>query len=68
MSRCQIKVTITRVFDAEFDDAHAAANMFRTLEEDRQTAVLNGATGGGWKVQLASETHSVEPLRAGEPQ
>lgn len=68
MSHCQIKVTITRVFDAEFEDPPAASNMFKTLEEDLQVAVLNGATGGGWKVRLAQESHAVEPVCVGEPQ
>jgi hypothetical protein len=62
VKRCRIEVTITKVFEAEFEDTSAAARMFKTLEADRQLAVLAGASGEGWKVRQASEQHSVQPL------
>ncbi len=61
MNRCRIKVTITKIFKAEFEDTHAASRMYRTLERGQNVAVLTGMSGEGWTVKQENESHSVEP-------
>ena len=64
---CKLKVTITKIFEAEFDDTLAASRMFKTLESDRSISALTGTSGDGWAVRQTSEKHSVESDRDNEP-
>jgi hypothetical protein len=61
MKRCKIMVTITKFFEAEFEDTLAASNMFRTLERDPDIGVLSSSSGRGWKVSHKGTTHTVRP-------
>lgn len=56
-----IKVTITKIFEVEFDDTLAASRMYKTMEQDRQIGVLRGASGDGWSARETVSRHTVEP-------
>jgi len=60
MRRRKIKVVITKIFEAEFEDA-AAPDMFRTLERDRDIGVMSSSSGVGWRVNHKGTTHVVNP-------
>jgi hypothetical protein len=64
MRKIQLKVTITKIFDAEFEGTRAAERMLKTLEEDRYIGVLTATSSSeGWQVRQRSVSHSVEPIR-----
>ncbi|HSX22422.1 MAG TPA: hypothetical protein VLE97_06555 [Gaiellaceae bacterium] len=64
--KVKLKVTITKIFEAEFDDALAASRMFKTLERDPQIGALTGTSGEGWSVRQVNERHGVESLAGRE--
>ena len=65
--KVKLKVTITKIFEAEFDDTPAASRMFKALEHDRQIGALTGTSGEGWRVRQIDERHGVESLAGRDP-
>ena len=65
--KVKLKVTITKIFEAEFDDTLAASRMFKTLERDPRIGALTGTSGEGWSVRQIHERHSVESLAGRDP-
>jgi hypothetical protein len=54
---CKIKVVVTLMLEATFEDTLAAANMFKTLEQDANPSTIRGMTGDRWSI------HADGPLR-----
>lgn len=66
MNKAKLKITITKIFEADVDGAQANADMIKTLEGDRFIGTLTGASGGGWTARQTSEERVIETVQVTE--
>jgi hypothetical protein len=61
--KMQIKVTVTRVYDAEFDNTLVASQMFKELERDPNPTTIEGRTdsgaAGSWRIRACRDAKHV---------
>lgn len=67
MSKMKIKVTVTRVYEAEFADVLAASAMFKHLEHDANPTTIEGCSGDRWNIRACPGARlvAVEPVKEG---
>ena len=52
MKHCKIKVTVTRIYEADFEDTLACAKMFKALEQDRNHTTIENMSGDRWALRV----------------
>lgn len=63
MKRCRLKITVTRYYDAEFEDTLAASEMIKALESDPHPTSQSGITTGRWKITAVHSQPQVVSVR-----
>lgn len=67
----QIKITVTRIYDAEFDDTLSASQMFKELEHDSNPTTIESrsdvGSNGHWSIRACRDAKRVcvEPVPVG---
>lgn len=52
MKRCKIKVTVTRIYEADFEDTLACAEVFKALERDHNPTTIERMSGDRWTLRV----------------